>query len=86
MSDEHLPFFIEWDIEDGQHPGLMAADHDVEPAGISWIELGGDHDRLADWLGEHTLPIRYVEEYAGPRTVAIATSDRIVRITIAGIA
>lgn len=86
LSDEQLPFFIEWDIDDGQHPGAMSVVHDVEADGISWIEVGGDHDRLAGWLGDHALPIRYVDEHPGPRTVAIATSERVVRITIGGIA
>lgn len=86
LSDEALPFFIEWDVADGRHPGAMPADHAVAPAGISWIEIGGDHDRLAAWLGDHALPIRAVDEPPGPRTVAVATADRLVRITTAGIA
>jgi hypothetical protein len=86
MSDERLPFFIQWDIDAGQHPGAAAVDHDTETDGISWIEYGGDTDRLADWLGDHALPIRAVDAPPGPRTVAIATRDRLVQITMAGIA
>ena len=86
LSEERLPFFIQWELGDQQHPGAMPADHDVEPRGIPWIELGGDDGRLASWLGDHALPIRRVDERPGPRTVAIATADRLVRITTTGIA
>jgi len=86
LSDDALPFFIQWDIAEDQHPGAMAADHTTTPAGIPWIELGGDDGRLSTWLGDHALPIRCVDEGPGPRTVAIATSERLVRITTAGIA
>lgn len=86
LSAERLPFFIQWDLDDAEHPGAVAADHTVEPAGISWVEYGGDRHQLAALLGDHALPIRAVEEPPGPRTVAIATSERLVRITMAGIA
>lgn len=86
LSDDALPFFIEWDIADGQHPGRTSADHASTPAGIPWIEFGGDGARLAEWLGDHALPVRRVDEAPGPRTIAITTSDRVVRITTAGIA
>jgi hypothetical protein len=86
MSDERLPFFIQWDIDDGRHPGRMQAEHAVDTQDICWIEYGGDPDRLGDWLGDHTLPVRCVGEQPGPRTVAIRTNKRIVRITTAGIA
>lgn len=86
MSDEAMPFFIQWDIDDGQHPGLAAADHRATPNGISWVEYGGDPDRLAEWLGDHSLPIRCVDAPAGPRRLAIATDERLVLVTTAGIA
>lgn len=86
LSDGALPFFIEWDIDDGQHPGAMAADHAATPGGIRWIEVGGDRGRLDAWLGDDVLPIRWVDEAPGPRTVAIATSERLVQITATGLA
>jgi hypothetical protein len=86
LSAEQLPFFIQWDTEDGQHPGRMPAEHTNAPSGIPWIEFGGDQQRLADWLGEHALPIRCVDEPPGPRTVAVATADRLVRITTTSVA
>ena len=86
MSDDRLPFFIQWDVDEGQHPGRLQIDHAIEPQDICWVEYGGDSDRLGEWLGDHTLPVRCVDEQPGPRTVAIRTTERIVRITTAGIA
>jgi hypothetical protein len=86
LSEEQLPFFIQWDSDGGQHPGRMPAEHDNAPSGIPWIEFGGDQQVLARWLGDHALPIRAVDEPPGPRTVAVATAQRLVRITITGIA
>ncbi|HEX6254217.1 MAG TPA: VOC family protein [Euzebyales bacterium] len=85
LSGHQLPFFIQWDTDDGRHPGRMPAEHVNAPSGIPWIEFGGDQQRLARWLGEHALPIRCVEEPPGPRTVAVATAQRLVRITTTGI-
>jgi hypothetical protein len=86
LSDEQLPFFIQWDSESEQHPGRMPAEHTNTPSGIPWIEFGGDRRHLAQWLGDHALPIRCVDEPPGPRTVAVATAQRLVRITTTGIA
>lgn len=86
MSDEVLPFYIQWDLDDEeQHPGRIPVEHRVEPSGIHWIEYGGDPQRLAEWLGDHSLPIRSVDEHAGPRRVAIATADGTVHLTTTGI-
>lgn len=85
ISDERLPFFISWDIDDdNQHPGRMPVDHDIGVDGISWIEYGGDPQGLADWLGDHSLPIRWVDEQPGPRRLAIATDDVSVIIDATG--
>lgn len=86
LGAEALPFFIEWDIDDSRHPGVMTAEHATTPAGINWVEFGGDSGRLATWLGDHALPIRWVDEPPGPRTIAVTTSERVVRITTGGIA
>ena len=49
--DEGLPFFIQWHVADVDHPGRMPVEHGVAAAGIDWVEIGGDPDRLASWLG-----------------------------------
>jgi hypothetical protein len=67
-----LPFFIQWHVDDVDHPGHAVAEHRCAANGIAWVELGGDPDRLASWLGEHDLPLRPVEGPAGPHRVAVA--------------
>lgn len=85
LSDDALPFFIQWDIDDGEHPGRTSVDHRVQPDDIRWIEYGGDGEALAERLGDHALPIRVVKESAGPRRVAIATAEGMVHVTSTGI-
>jgi hypothetical protein len=72
---EGLPFFIEWHIDRTAHPGRTVVEHRRAPAGIDWVELGGDEERLASWLGPHELPIRYVDGEPGPHRVAIRLED-----------
>jgi hypothetical protein len=77
---EGLPFFIKWDVADADHPGRVAVNHRKPFAGIEWVELGGDADRLGAWLGPHQLPLRHVAGSPGPRRVGIAVTggDSIV--------
>jgi hypothetical protein len=69
---EGLPFFIDWHVDDGDHPGRSDVEHGCPVAGIDWIEVGGDPDRLAFWLGPHELPLRVVDGAPGPNRVAVA--------------
>ena len=48
-AEPSLPFFIQW-AEGSAHPGAGTD-------GIERLELTGDPERLADWLGPHQLPI-----------------------------
>lgn len=77
---EGLPFFIQWHVSDVNHPGRALAEHRCAAVGIDWVELGGDQDRVASWLGPHQLPIHHVEGAPGPRriAIAIASGDPIV--------
>lgn len=86
MSDDRLPFFIQWDIDDDRdHPGRMAADHREAVDGITWVEYGGDPHRLGEWLGDHTLPVRVVDELPGPRRLALRTGAGQVVIDVTGV-
>jgi hypothetical protein len=71
---EGLPFFIEWHIDEADHPGRTVVDHRCAPVGIEWVELGGDEERLASWLGPHDLPLRHVGGRPGPHRIAIAVA------------
>jgi Glyoxalase-like domain len=72
---EGLPFFIQWHVDDADHPGQSAVKHRGSAIGIDWVEIGGDQDRLDAWLGPHELPIRHVEGAPGPRRVAITIAN-----------
>jgi hypothetical protein len=72
--NEGLPFFIQWFVDDTDHPGRVLVEHPSAAIGMDWVELGGDQDRLASWPGPHELPLRHVEGAAGPHRVAVATA------------
>jgi hypothetical protein len=71
---EGLPFFIQWHVADVDHPGRALVEHRVPAVGIEWVELGGDPDRLASWLGPHQLPVRHVDGAPGPHRLAVAVA------------
>jgi hypothetical protein len=55
-AEPSLPFFIEW--EHGTPlPGEARASHRAPGVQIAKLQLAGDADRLAAWLGAHRLPI-----------------------------
>jgi hypothetical protein len=74
MSDPSIPFFIQWDSAD-MHPSSVAVDHTVEVLGVSWLEVGGDADRIARWTRDADLPLRVVDADEGARALGIATPD-----------
>jgi len=51
-----LPFFIEWG-HGTPLPGHAPATHPAGVVQIAELQLGGDAERLAAWLGAHHLPI-----------------------------
>jgi hypothetical protein len=53
-AEPALPFFIEWGAGT-ELPGRSAPD--ATRATLARIELRGDADRLAAWLGPHELPV-----------------------------
>jgi hypothetical protein len=72
MREPFLPFFIARDagVADPSGPAGGAG-------GIAWLEVSGDADRLARWLGGADVPVRVV---AGPAAVrAMGVGDRELR-------
>jgi hypothetical protein len=80
LENPSLPFFISWEVPPDLHPGATAAEHRVEPRGISWIEIGED-ERLDGWLGGAGLPIRRVQGTIGPIAVGVATATGEIVVT-----
>jgi glyoxalase-like protein len=70
-----LPFFIQWHVDEADHPGRARVEHRCGAVGIDWVELGGDPNQLAAWLGGHELPLRYVDGEPGPRRMAVGTAN-----------
>jgi hypothetical protein len=73
-AEPSLPFFIEWG-HGTQLPGRASASHPAGSVEFARLELDGDADQLAVWLGNHRLPIA-----VGPGRPAV------VRIVLAGAA
>ena len=68
VEEPALPFFIEWQPET-PFPGRA----DASAFEVRTLELEGDPDRLAAWLGDHALPLRVREG-----------SPRVARVVLAG--
>jgi hypothetical protein len=64
-----LPFFCQRD------PGV-GSPGDGGTGGISWLELGGDAGRLADWVGGAELPLRFAD--GPPRPLAVGVGALIL--------
>lgn len=52
MNDPQLPFFVQWLVDGAEHPS--AAGHGDPVARITRMEIAGDPERVAHWLGEPT--------------------------------
>ena len=75
-----LPFFIAWDVPDGEHPGRSGA-HPPALDGIATAEIAGDRGRLREWLGGAEVPIHVVDGPPGLRSVTLrraAAGDLVV--------
>ena len=55
-ADPSLPILIEWG-EGTPVPGRSPISHPAGPMELTKLHLAGDADRVADWLGDHDLPI-----------------------------
>lgn len=71
MREPFLPFFVARD------PGVPDPGGEGDGGGIGWIEVAGDADRLARWLGGADLPVRVVD--GGPAVLAVGIGDRELR-------
>jgi hypothetical protein len=69
IAEPCLPFFIEWE-EGVPYPGAV----DAPRAAIARLVLGGSADRVAAWLGAHTLPIRVIDGPAEVAAVVLSTA------------
>jgi catechol 2,3-dioxygenase-like lactoylglutathione lyase family enzyme len=68
-----FPFFIDWELEPGDHPGAAGVQQPSGARGIAWVEIGADPVAFDDWTGDAGVPVRLVEGEPGVRRVALAT-------------
>jgi hypothetical protein len=75
FAEPCLPFFIEW-ADDVVLPGRSG----TAVGAIERLELEGDPERLAGWLGEHSLPVSITGGSPAVRRVVVEARGRRVSI------
>lgn len=75
QRERWMPFFMTWDMPAELHPGRQRAGHGVRVTGLAWVEVGGDEERMREWLGGGELPIRMADAPPGIVRAAVATTD-----------
>jgi hypothetical protein len=77
-AEPSLPFFIEWG-QGTQLPGRSPTTQPASAVQIAELQVNGDPDRLAAWLGAHHLPISvHPGTPALTRIILTATPGEIV--------
>ena len=76
MREPFLPFFV------ARAPGVADPGHGGDAGGISWIEVAGDEERLARWLGGEGLPVRV--KPGAPAVCAVGIGERELRTSAGG--
>jgi len=81
LDDPALPFFVEWQCPPADHPASRGA----ATLSIDHVEISGDPDHVAAWLGGPLEPAEIDVEWvrddrAGVVAVQFATANGIVRI------
>jgi Glyoxalase-like domain len=71
MAEPGMPFFIQWDVPEPEHPGRMQVQHRHAVRGITWVEVSGAAERLRKWIGD------------GPRAHLVVGDPGLVRVGIA---
>ncbi len=74
-----FPFFITWALDE-HHPARTAIVHRSDAQSIAWVELGGDAQRIREWVGADAPQLRLVGGESGPRRFAIATRSGDITI------
>ena len=74
-ADPALPFFIEWGGET-PHPSQRPVTHSAGPVEFRRLELRGNPDRLAAWLGDHDLPAVIKQGPSSITRIILTVADR----------
>jgi hypothetical protein len=71
------PFFISWDVPEGELPGHAGGEVPATGARIAAVEVGADEDALREWVGELPGTVRVAAGAPGVRSVAVAGAGGI---------
>jgi Glyoxalase-like domain len=84
QSDPQLPFFVQWQCPDSEHPSSGASGQ----THLETLEIAGDSHRVNDWLGDpdtdplEDVKVEWVAPHGTPGLVAaqFSTPSGLVRI------
>jgi hypothetical protein len=76
FGPDRLPFFIEWPGGGGS-PELEGVSQ-VAGDGLAWVELGGDAQKLKQWVGADLPAVRAVSGTVGVHRFGIRRGDESV--------
>ncbi|MGZ4429087.1 MAG: VOC family protein, partial [Nocardioidaceae bacterium] len=84
QADPQLPFFIEWQTPEAEHPSAGA----TGKLHLDTLEIAGDPHRVEEWLGNSVdgpledVKVEWVAPHGTPGVVAaqFSTSGGLVRI------
>jgi hypothetical protein len=82
MDDPQLPYFVQWLSPADEHPSCGAR----ASLRLERMEIGGDPDTVAGWLGEPSLhpldgiEVDWVDDPPGLQAVQFSTPNGVVRV------
>lgn len=73
LVNPSLPFFIQWEGDVSDHPGVAAVDHPAGAPVLEWVEISVSAEALKERLGDHNLDFRFSEGEPGVRSIGLRT-------------
>ncbi|MDQ4040209.1 MAG: VOC family protein [Actinomycetota bacterium] len=77
FAEPSLPFFIQWDAPEDEHPGRAGGANQAAGARIAAVDVGADEAALREWVGEPVPAVRVIDGLPGVRSVTVAGSGGI---------
>lgn len=78
--ESSLPFFIEWGAGTPL-PGRAAVVHRAGAVALAELAIEGDEQRLHEWLGTTSLPIRVTPGTNGPTSLTVRTPTNTIVVS-----
>ena len=80
MLVEGSPFFIQWQVDDANHPARSMVAHQIDPGGITWVEIGNQSDVIEAVFDEASLDIRKVAGIHGVGRIGVGRGSQEIVI------